>query len=108
MIGVEFTIGSVGVRVGVGAISGSLVDCGSGVTGKPVSGSATSTVGTDPPPMDVTAAGVSVGEFSPPGGTNVGEDAERGDKEQARLTPATNNPANGINLYQELRLIIIF
>lgn len=106
MIGVVLIICSVGV--GVGGSAGSLVDCGSGVAGEPVSGRSTSTVVTIPPPMGAPAAGVLVGKFSPPGATKVGNDADRGDKEQARLTTATNRPASGINLYQDFNFILPF
>jgi hypothetical protein len=58
--------------------------------------------------MEATAAGVWVGRSSTPGATKVGTEAVRGEREQAKLTPITNNPASGMNLYQELRLMLSF
>ena len=91
-MGVVLTIGKVGVKVGVGSL-GAGVFVGAGVAAEvSCSLDEISEVGAIPPPIEATASGVSVANSSPPGAIKVGAEADLGEREHAKLTPASRIP----------------
>ncbi len=92
-MGLVFTIGNVGVKVGVGTFGAGVLVGACFVSEICTSIIELSAVGAVPPPIDATAGGVSVGKFSPPGAWNTGAEADFGDREHAILTPARINPS---------------